>query len=114
MFQNNSNHKKQVILLMISNGKGREAKSEGQWHYLTVEKPSALLRGITFKLDGDFYYLNCLHSFTTEKKFKPIKKYVKIKIFVTLCLLKILKYQNLIIIKNLIKHHLLFKQILSV
>ena len=38
MFQNNSIHEKQIILLMISNGKGREVKSEGQWHYLTVEK----------------------------------------------------------------------------
>ena len=81
MFQNNSNHKKQVILLMISNGKGREAKSEGQWHYLTVEKPSALLRGITFKLDGDFYYLNCLHSFTTEKKIQTHKKVCENKDF---------------------------------
>ena len=34
------------------------------WHYLPVKKtPSALLRGITSKHDGDFYCLNCLHSF---------------------------------------------------
>ena len=27
---------------------------------------SALVRGITSNHDGDFYYLNCLHSFKTE------------------------------------------------
>ena len=47
------------------------------------EKISALLR-VTSK-HGDFYCLNCLHSFATEKKnLIPTKKYVKIKIFVTL------------------------------
>ena len=88
----NSNHKKQVILLMISNGEIREqwetlatqAKSEGQWwHYVAVKKLSGLLRGITSKHHGDFYYLNCLHSFATEKELNHIKKYVNIKIFTT-------------------------------
>ena len=38
-----------------------------------------------------------------------IETYVKINFFVMLlCLLKAVKYYNLIIIKNLIKHHLLF------
>ena len=50
-----SNHEKQVILLMIPNGKGRKAKPKG----------SALLRGITCKHYGDFYCLNSLHSFRT-------------------------------------------------
>ena len=59
MFQN-SDCEKQVILLMILN--------EEKWHYLTVKKLSALLRGITVKHHGDFYCLNCLHSFTTTKK----------------------------------------------
>ena len=27
-----------------------------------------LLRGTTSKQDGDFYCLNCLHSFATENK----------------------------------------------
>ena len=31
---------------------------------------SALLRGITSKHKGDFYYLNCFHSFKTENKLK--------------------------------------------
>ena len=44
-----------------------------------------------------------------------IKNYVKRKIFVTFqCLLKTLKYQNLINIKNLIKHNLLFMQIFDI
>ena len=51
---------KQVILLMILNGEG--------WHYLAVKKLSALLRGITSKHHIDFYCLNCLNFFATEKK----------------------------------------------
>ena len=39
------------------------------WHYLAVKKLSTLLRGITLK-HGDFYCLNCLHSFRTESKLK--------------------------------------------
>ena len=53
---------------MVRNGVGCESKSEGQWHYLAVKKLSALLRGIIFKHHGDFYCLNCLYSFETEKK----------------------------------------------
>ena len=56
----NSNPEKQVILLMISNGE--------KWHYLAVKKLSALLRGITSKNNGNFYCLNCLHSFRTKKQ----------------------------------------------
>ena len=41
------NCEKKVIILMIPNGEGGEAKSEGcQWHYFAVKKVSALLRGI--------------------------------------------------------------------
>ena len=67
MFQKkkNLNREKQVILLMISNGK--------RWQYLAVKKPSALLRGITSKNNGDFYCLNCLHSFGTKNKLKSHK-----------------------------------------
>ena len=39
-----------------------------KWHHPTVKKLSALLRGITSKNNGDFYCLNCLHSFTTRNK----------------------------------------------
>ena len=47
------------------------------------KKVSALLGGIISKNNGDFFYLNCLHSFRT-KKIKSHKKYGKIKIFVIL------------------------------
>ena len=40
--------------------------NEISWHYLTVEKLSALLRRITLKNNGDFYCLNFLHSFKTK------------------------------------------------
>ena len=88
----NSNDEKQVIVLLILNrdkglakSKGREARSEGwqQWPYLAAKKPSALLRGITLKHHGEFYFLNCYHSFQ-KTNFSCIKEYVKIKIFVTL------------------------------
>ena len=68
--KNNSNREKQVILLMIPNGEGRKAKSEGRrrWYHLAVKKLLELLRGITSKHNGNFYCLNCLDSFATEKK----------------------------------------------
>ena len=82
--KHNLNREKQIILLMIPIGE--------RWHYLAVTKLSALLRGITSKNNGDFYCLNCLNSFRTKNKLESHKKYVKIKIFVTLkCLLKTLK-----------------------
>ena len=45
---------------MISNG-------ERQWHYPAVKKLSALLMEIAYKNNGDFYCLDCLHSFRTKK-----------------------------------------------
>ena len=50
----------QVILLMISNGEN--------WHYLAVKSLSRLLRGISSSHDGDYYCLNCFHSYRTENK----------------------------------------------
>ena len=47
---------------MITDGK--------KWHYLAVKSFSALLRGITSNHDRDFYYLNCFHSYSTEKNLK--------------------------------------------
>ena len=44
-----------------------------KWHYLAVKSLSALLKGITSKHDGDFYCLNCFHSYTTENKLKKHK-----------------------------------------
>ena len=45
---------------IIPNGKG--------CHYLAIKSLSALIRGITSKHVGDFYCLNCLHSFITKTK----------------------------------------------
>ena len=73
----------QIILLMISNGEN--------WHYLTVRSLSGLLRGISSKHDGDYYCLNCFHSYRTENKLNVHKKYVKITIIVILkCLVLII------------------------
>ena len=83
--KHNSNREKQVILLMIPNGEGCKAKSEGQRrrHHLAVKKLLELLRVITSKHNGNFYCLNCLDSFATEKNnLNHIKIYVKIKAFV--------------------------------
>ena len=44
------------------------------WNYLAVKKLCTLLHGITSK--GDFYCLNCLHSFRKEKKFKSHEKVI--------------------------------------
>ena len=45
-----------------------------KWHYLAVKKLSALLRGITSNNHGDFYCLNCLHSYRTKEKLKKHEK----------------------------------------
>ena len=63
-----SNCEKQVIFLMIANGE-RKSKSKGrQRNYLVVKKLLALLRGINSIHHAGFHFLNCLHSFATEKK----------------------------------------------
>ena len=57
---------------------------------------------------GDFYYLNCLHSFATNNKLEFYEKmYVEKKTFVELfCQLKKTLHQNLINIWNQIKCHI--------
>ena len=55
-----------MILLMISNGENR--------HYVAVKSLSGLLRGITSNHNGDYYYLNCFHSYSTENKLNAHKK----------------------------------------
>ena len=44
------------------------------WHYLAVKRISGLLRGITSRHNGDFYCLNCFHSYTTEKKLRKLER----------------------------------------
>ena len=59
----NHKRKNQVILLMITDDGER-------WHYLAVKNLPALLRGITSNHHGDFYCLNCFHSYKTRNKLK--------------------------------------------
>ena len=73
--KHNSNRENQIILFMIGNGEG--------WDYLAVKKLPVLLREITSKHLGDFYCLNCLHSFAKENKGEARKKLYEIKNFVT-------------------------------
>ena len=59
----NHKRKKHVILLMITDDGKR-------WHYLAARRLSALLRGILSRNNGDFYCLNCFHSYRTHNKLK--------------------------------------------
>ena len=40
------------------------------WYYLAIKSLSRLLRGITSNHNGDFYYLNCFHSYRTKERYK--------------------------------------------
>ena len=85
---------KQVIFLMIPNGEW--------WHYLAEKKLSAL-KGVASKHKGNFCCLICLNSFRIKNKLEPHKKLYENKDF---C--------SLINTVSVIKHHLLFMQILNV
>ena len=43
---------------------------DNRWHYLAVKSLPALFRGITSSNNGDFYCLNCFHSYRTLNKLK--------------------------------------------
>ena len=64
-----------LILSMILN------EEKESWFPRAVKKPSAFLRGITSKHDGDFYCFNYLHSFRTENKLNSHEKVCKYKDF---------------------------------
>ena len=82
--KHNSTRRKQVVLLMISNGEN--------WHYPVVKSLLGLLKGITLSHNEDFYCLNCFCAYTTKKKLEEHKKYVKIiNIIMLKCLMKIIK-----------------------
>ena len=66
LHQKTVTRKKQVILLMISNGE--------DWHYLVVKNLPRLLKGITSNHKEDFYCLNCFHSYRTKNKLKAHKE----------------------------------------
>ena len=51
---------------MITDGK--------KWHYLTVKSLSGLLKGIWSNHVGDFYWLNCFHSYRTKNKLEKHEK----------------------------------------
>ena len=56
----NFKRENQLILLIITDGK--------KWHYLAVKKLFALFGAVTSKHDGNFYCLNCFHSYSTKDK----------------------------------------------
>ena len=62
----NLTRKNQVTLLMVTDGE--------KWHYLAVKRLYTLFRGIAGNNNGDFYYLNCFRSNTTQNKLKKHKK----------------------------------------
>ena len=64
--KNNLTCNKQIILLMITDGK--------KWHYLAVKNLSGLLKGITSTNEKYFYCLNCFHSYRTKNKLESQKK----------------------------------------
>ena len=69
--KHNDERDNQVNLLMITDG-------TTNWHYLAKKKSiSGLLRGITSNHNGDFYCLNCLHSYRTNRKLKKHEKICK-------------------------------------
>ena len=59
--KHNKTRSTHVNLLMITDG-------TGNWHYLAIKNIPGLLRGVTSNHNGDYYCLNCFHSYTTEKK----------------------------------------------
>ena len=62
----NFKRENQLILLMITDGQ--------KWHYLTVKSLSELLRGITSDHNGNFYCLNCFHSYSIKNKLNKHEK----------------------------------------
>ena len=75
----NHTRENQVVLLMITDGE--------KWHYTALKSEptedgfnrptkslSRLFRGITSNHDGDFYCLNCLHSFRTDNALKKYER----------------------------------------
>ena len=62
----NLTYDKQIILLIITDGE--------KWNYLVVKNLSGLFKGITSNHYGDFYCLNCFHSYGTKNKLEARKK----------------------------------------
>ena len=62
----NNKRQKQVILLMITDGKKQ--------YYLALTNLSVLFAKKSSNNDGDFYCLNCFNSYTTNNKLKEHKE----------------------------------------
>ena len=54
-------------LLMITDGTDK-------WHYIAIRSIPSLLRGVPSIHQGDYYCLNCFHSYRTESMLKKHKK----------------------------------------
>ena len=84
----NHKRKKQVILLMITEGKEK--------HYLAATNLSGLLQGKSSNHHEDFYCLNCFNSYTTKNKLKEHEEicnnHDSCHIEMPKCFEKILKY----------------------
>ena len=63
-YKSKYNHKRnnQVNLLMITDDDEHSNRVKN-WHYLAVKSISALFRGIMSNNNGDYYCLNCFHSY---------------------------------------------------
>ena len=71
-----------LLILLISNRKGRKGNPESQWHYLAVKKISTLLRRIKSKHHGDFFVSTAFILSQQKTKLNHLKRLAKIKIFV--------------------------------
>ena len=95
-------------LLMITDG-------TDIWHYIAIKKIPALLPGVSSTHDGDYYCLNCFHSYRTESS---LKKHEELCVNNNFSLIKMptedKKYISSTPREKYIKNHLLFMQILNV
>ena len=84
-------------------------------HYLPVKKLSALVRGTTSKHGGDFYCLNCLHSFRTKNKLESYRNVCENEEFCGVVMpSEDTRHESLINTENLRRHCLLFMHILNI
>ena len=74
---------------------------------LQSQKNISIIKRNYIKNNGDFYCLNCLHSFRTKSKLASHKRVCDNKDFCNVIMPseKTLKYYNLFYMKNLIKYH---------
>ena len=84
------------------NSNGEMISAREKMHYFAVKNIS-IIKIITWKYNGDFYYLDCLHSFRTKSKLESHRKVCENKDFCNVIVpCKGTKILELINIKNLI------------